>query len=313
MLSRRMPDLGALQMLRAVQLLGSFSAAGAELALTQQAVSSRMRALEKQIGMPLLIRSSAGSSLTEAGALVAEWAEEVLAAAERLDAGISSMRRERVRHLRIAASQTIAEHLIPQWLVTLRSLQGNAGLVPTIIELSVTNSAGVTSLLRAGHASLGFIESPRLPAGLAHATIGYDTLGVVVAPTHQWARRKQPLTAEELAETPLVTREVGSGTREALEAILKSQAPATVGVAPLLQLSTSAAVRSAITSGIAPGVLSTLAVQDDVALGRLVIVPTPQIDLRRPLTAVWRNETSALTPAARTLMSVASGTARLFE
>jgi DNA-binding transcriptional LysR family regulator len=300
-LNSRTPDLAALQMLVTVQELGSFSAAGAALALTQQAVSSRMRALEEQIGTPLLVRSSAGSTLTAAGALLAGWADEVLAAAERLNAGISSMRGENLRQLQVAASQTIAEHLVPQWLVTLRSLQGSAGVIPTVVELSVTNSAGVVSLVRAGKVSLGFIESPNLPSGLS----------VVVTPTHRWAHRRKPLTADELAGTPLVTREVGSGTREALETSLKSQAPNLTMVAPVLELSTSAAVRSAISAGIAPGVLSTLAVRDDLRLGRLVIVSTPHLDLRRPLTAIWRKNTAALTAPARALMSIASGNARL--
>jgi DNA-binding transcriptional LysR family regulator len=310
-LNSRTPDLAALQMLVTVQELGSFSAAGAALALTQQAVSSRMRALEEQIGTPLLVRSSAGSTLTAAGALLAGWADEVLAAAERLNAGISSMRGENLRQLQVAASQTIAEHLVPQWLVTLRSLQGSAGVIPTVVELSVTNSAGVVSLVRAGKVSLGFIESPNLPSGLSHTTVGYDALSVVVTPTHRWAHRRKPLTADELAGTPLVTREVGSGTREALETSLKSQAPNLTMVAPVLELSTSAAVRSAISAGIAPGVLSTLAVRDDLRLGRLVIVSTPHLDLRRPLTAIWRKNTAALTAPARALMSIASGNARL--
>jgi DNA-binding transcriptional LysR family regulator len=306
-----MPDLSALQMLQTVRELGTFSAAGAALALSQQAVSSRMRALEEQLGTPLLIRSSAGSTLTAAGVLVAGWADEVLAAAERLDAGIASMRSEAVRQLHVAASQTIAEHLVPQWLVTLRSLQGNAGAPATVVELSVTNSAGVVSLVRAGQVSLGFIESPILPHGLAHTTFGYDMLSVVVAPTHRWARRRKPLTVEELAGTPLVTREVGSGTREAWESILSNQAPESSRVPPLLELSTSAAVRSAIAAGTAPGVLSTLAIHDDLLLGRLVAVPTPRIDLRRTLTAIWRASTAQQTAPARALVSIACGHARL--
>ena len=69
-----------------------------------------------QIGSALLTRTPRGSTLTESGALVAGWAAEVLAAAERLDAGIASLRSDAARQLKVAASQTIAEHLLPLWL-----------------------------------------------------------------------------------------------------------------------------------------------------------------------------------------------------
>jgi molybdate transport repressor ModE-like protein len=306
MLSSRMPELTALQMICTVQRLGSFSAAGKALGLSQQAVSSRMRALEEVIGSPLLVRSPRGSSLTETGALIADWASDVLAAAERLDAGIASLRQDGIRQLRVVASQTIAEHLLPQWLVILRRQQEAGGTTPTLTEFTVTNSTSAAAVVRAGDADVGFIESPALPAGLASRTVRYDDMVVVVAPGHRWARRRTAITADELARTPLVTRERGSGTREALESILAEQAPESPTTAPIVELSTSAAVRSAIIAGTAPGVLSSLAVRDDLTLGRLVAIPTQQLSLRRPLTAIWRSGTVPPIGPARDLVAIAA-------
>ena len=306
MLSSRMPELTALQMFRTVQRLGSFSAAGKALGLSQQAVSSRMRALEELIGSQLLVRSPRGSSLTDTGALIADWASGVLAAAETLDAGIASLREEGTRQLRVVASQTIAEHLLPQWLVILRRQQEAAGATLTLTEFTVTNSATAAAVVRAGDADVGFIESPELPAGLASRTVRYDDMVVVVAPGHRWARRRQAITADELARTPLVTRERGSGTREALELILAEQAPESPMTAPLVELSTSAAVRSAIIAGTAPGVLSSLAVRDDLTLARLVAIPAQQLNLRRPLSAIWRSGAAPRVGPARDLVAIAA-------
>ncbi|MHB1235305.1 MAG: LysR family transcriptional regulator [Microbacteriaceae bacterium] len=297
MLSSRMPELTALQMLRLVHQTGSLSAAGKALGLSQQAVSSRMRALEKLAGSSLLERSPRGSTLTPTGALLADWAEDVLAAAERLDAGIASMRSGARRRLQVVASQTIAEHLLPQWLVLLRRHEESRGMTPALVELTVANSQSAAARVRAGDASLGFIESPNLPADLVCTTVQYDEMVVVVAPGHRWVRRRTPLTAEELASTPLVTRESGSGTRDALETILADRAPRTPIAQPLVELSTSAAVRSAIAAGTAPGVLSALAVRDDLQLHRLVAIPTLNLPLRRPLTAIWRTSTPPAGPA----------------
>lgn len=304
MLSSRMPDLIALQMLRSVHELGSVSAAGKALGLSQQAVSARMRALETQIGSPLLARTPRGSTLTATGALVIGWARAVLDAAELLDAAITVIRHDSAEKLRVVASQTIAEHLLPGWLVTLRGQQQARGEVPSAVELHVTNSRSSSAMVRSGEVDLGFIESPLLPAGLKSRRLRLDAMVVVVAPAHPWARRRRPLSPTELAQTPLVTRELGSGTREALETILAKQANGTVLADPAVELATSAAVRSAIAAAIAPGVLSTLAIEDDVALGRLITIPT-ELPLRRPLTAIWQSGNNPHNGPARDLVTIA--------
>jgi DNA-binding transcriptional LysR family regulator len=56
---------------------------------------------------------------------------------------------------------------------------------------------------------------------------------------------------------------------------------------PVLELSSSVAVRAAVVAGAGPAVMSRLAVADDVAAGRLRIVPIPELDLSRELRAIW--------------------------
>lgn len=305
MLSHHMPDLAALEMLAAVGDLGSLSATGKRLGISQQAVSSRMRALEAQTGFVLLVRTPRGSTLSEKGMLLSGWATEVLAAAHRLDAGIASIRSDILRHLNVVASQTIAEHLLPHWLVALRGQQESLGFIPTAVELRVSNSEAAIAAIRAGQADLGFIETPYVPEGLSHSIVQFDALTVVVAPGHSWARRRTPLTAAELAATPLVARELGSGTRESLTFAL-AKAGVESAVSPLVELGTTAAIRSAVAAGTAPGVLSGLAVRDDLALHRLVHVPVQGLDLRRSLTAIWKSGKYPPAGPARDLLSVAA-------
>ena len=120
-------DLGALRALREVGRHGSIAAAAAVLGVSQQALSARMRTLERAMGITLLARTPSGSHLTEQGRLIVGWAEDVLDAADRLEAGLRSIRSGVSHRLAIAASQTIAEHLVPHWLVELRSIeQGSA-------------------------------------------------------------------------------------------------------------------------------------------------------------------------------------------
>ena len=275
----RVPDLDTLSLLLEIAASGSLSRAGASRGLSQPAVSARVRGLERLVGFSVLTRSPRGSTLTPEGALLAEWARGVLAAADVLEAGIASLRSDHAARLRVAASLTVAEHLLPGWLVVLASTHPD-----TAVSLTAGNSDATAAAVLAGEADVGFIEGPDLPAGLSAQVVAIDRLVVVVAPAHPWAHRRRPVEAEELAATRLVHREPGSGTRTALERALAAFGAPTQ---PLLELSTSSGVRSAVIAGAGPAVLSDLAVHDDVAAGRLVQVPVSGVDLDRSLRAVW--------------------------
>ncbi|WP_328656636.1 LysR family transcriptional regulator [Streptomyces sp. NBC_00334] len=275
-LAHRVPDLGAMELLLAVARLGSLGGAARELGITQPAASSRVRSMERQLGVALVDRSPRGSRLTDAGVLVTDWARRIVEAAEAFDAGAQALRDRRDSRLRVAASMTIAEYLLPGWLVALR------GQLPdTAVSLLAGNSATVTERLLADDADLGFVEGLSVPSGLDSAVIGHDRLIVVTAPGHPWARRRRPLAAAELAATPLILRETGSGTRQVLDAALGGLAR------PLIELSSTTAVKAAAVGGAGPSVLSELAVGEELTTRRLVSVPVADVVLARDLRAVW--------------------------
>jgi DNA-binding transcriptional LysR family regulator len=281
-LSPYVPDLSSLELLLDVSSTTSIGAAARLHGISQQAASARLRNVEAQIGVPLLHRDVRGARLTAQGALVAEWAAKVLDVARELEGGIAALRADRRARIRVAASLTVAEHLLPGWLVALHAAQQAGGNGASSITLEATNSEHVAESVRAGRSDVGFIEGPEVPAGLRSRTVAIDALVVVVRPDHPWAHRRRPVTAAELAATALVSREVGSGTRRALEAAL--QLPQ---VDSALELTTTSAVREAVLAGAGPAVLSTLAVADSIATGRLVQVATTGIPLDRTLRAVW--------------------------
>jgi DNA-binding transcriptional LysR family regulator len=114
--------------------------------------------------------------------------------------------------------------------------------------------------------------------------VATDELVVVVPSGHPWSRRR--VGTEELARTPLVAREVGSGTRQAFERALAAVAPEGPAT-PALELSATTAVRSAVLAGAGPAVLSDLAVRDDLAARRLIRVPIEGLTLARQLRSIW--------------------------
>ncbi|GKQ34814.1 LysR family transcriptional regulator [Streptomyces sp. A012304] len=294
-LAHRVPDLGALELLLAVARLGSLGAAARELGITQPAASSRVRSMERQLGVALVDRSPRGSRLTDAGALVTDWARRIVEAAEAFDAGAQALRDRRDSRLRVAASMTIAEYLLPGWLLALRAERPD-----TAVSLHAGNSAAVAERLLSGEADLGFVEGLTVPSGLDSVVVAHDRLIVVVAPGHPWVRRRRALAASELASTPLILREKGSGTRQVLDAALGGLAR------PLIELSSTTAVKAAAVGGAGPAVLSELAVGDELALRRLVRVPVEGVRLARDLRAVWPTGHRPAGPA-RELLSLTRG------
>ncbi|NUO96576.1 MAG: LysR family transcriptional regulator [Nonomuraea sp.] len=291
-----LPDLDSLKLLVDVGVLGSLGQAAKAAGMAQPSASKRVAMLERRLGLPLLERTPRGSTLTAEGKMVAGWASQVLAAAEELMRAVEAVRHAEAAQLRVASSMTVAEYLVPRWLGELQNRE------PEIqVGLDVVNSSDVAARVLAEEVELGFVEGPSVPEGLDSRVVGTDRLVVVVAPGHPWARRRTVLRGAELAATPLVVREPGSGTRETLDVAFRSLHRAS----PRLELGSNSAVKGAAQAGAAPAVLSGYAVEADLATGRLVEIPLAGINLVRSLRAVWRRG-RALTGPAATLLAIAS-------
>ncbi len=293
-----LPPVVDLAILVATAEAGSVSAAARLLGLAQPNASRSLARLERRLGLTLLRRDTRGSALTADGAIIVDWAREVIEAHQRLVAGAAALRRGPANPLNVAASQTIAEELLPRWLTQLR-----AELPGVDAALTVANSAEVGRLIGTPHV-LGFVESPDLPQTITvpvtARTVATDRLVVVVWPDHPWARRTRPISVSELAGTPLVVREAGSGTRVSFE-----RAVADVELAePALELSSNAAVRVAVAAGAGPAVLSELAVRSAVESGLLRAVMVDGLVVERPLRAVWA-AAAPLSAAATRLVEIA--------
>ncbi len=294
-LSPHVPDLAAMDMLLSVARHGSMGRAAEEHGVTQPAVSSRIRRMERLLGVALIERTTHGSALTGAGSLVVEWARDVVESAAALERGVEALRGQAQARLRIAASMTVAEYLMPAWLMTAH--REDPGLA---IALELANSTEVARRVTTGQVDLGYVEGLPRTSGLRTTTIARDELLVVVARDHPWARTGARVTARDLAQTPLIQREPGSGTRWTLDRAMQ-QALGPVQLArPMMELTSTTAIKAAAQNGLAPAVISSLAVADSLELGHLVAVEVEGLDLHRTLQAVW--------PAGRPLL----GSARAF-
>jgi molybdate transport repressor ModE-like protein len=294
-MSRERPDVATLELLVGIDDRGSLGSASRALGIAQPNASRAIRQLERRLGMPLVERSPRGSTLTAQGTVIVHWAREVLADVERLLDAAAALRVERDAQLTVASSMTVAEYLLPGWLGNFRRLNPDVQ-----IHLDVLNSMQVFERVTDGSCDLGFVEGPSVPQHLNKVTVARDRLVVVVYPGHPWARRRRALTMAELAATPLLVREPGSGTRRTLDLALQEFDRA----GPLLELGSGAAIRTSVIGGIGPAVLSTLAIGDAVESGQLRLVEVEGLDLKRTLRAVWRPPRNVGGPAGALLKLV---------
>jgi DNA-binding transcriptional LysR family regulator len=276
---REWSDMTCLELLVAIREHGSIGGAAQSLGISQPNASRSLRRLERRTRIPLLVRSTRGTSLTQEGNVVADLALKVMAAADELDEQIGSLSPGRAAVLRIAASLTVAEYWLPEWLVAFGAMFRS---VET--ELSVVNSEVVMDSVADGEVDLGFIETSRVRSGLQRVEVCKDRMIVVVSPAHAWASRTGPIDPEELASAPLILREVGSGTREyTLRAFAERGINATVSAK---SFSSNSAVKVAAMAGMGPAILSERALRESVASGQLVECVVDGVDLERTLSAV---------------------------
>lgn len=296
MLAGDAPDLAALEMLCSVAELGSLGRVARERQVSQPAVSMRMRQLESRLGLTLLERGPSGTRLTPVGERVAAASRRVLGEVGALLATVSGARAEAGARLRLAASLTVAASLLPEWIETLRAAEPSLSL-----SVEVANSAVVLERVSGGIADIGFVEGrEHSEQGLESLTIRDDRLVLVVSREHPWARRRRPVTGEELARSELLVREEGSGTREVLEDALRPWGR----VSSRIELGSIETILGAVRRGRAPTVLSRLSVAEHLAAGSLVEVATSGVELTRRFRAVWLAG-HRLSPLARHLLRLA--------
>ncbi|NNN22505.1 MAG: LysR family transcriptional regulator [Acidimicrobiales bacterium] len=278
-LSDPVPDLQSLDLLRSVAKLGSIRQAARVHNISQPAASMRLRNLEKVLGLKLMDRLKGGAQLTASGEAISQWSEEVVDSMVRLLAGASAISVTEKPKLTIVASMTVAEYLIPTWLVQLKVHMPDA-----VVLLKVGNSDFVKTSISKSGGDIGFVEGVSKLEGFDSKVIQKDELSVFIAPTHPWAKRKHKLSALELARTPLVIREKGSGTREVIENALGAMG---LGITSTVEMGSTTSIKSAVLEGNVPGILSKLALKNEIDDGSALLVPVEDLNLMRNIRAIW--------------------------
>lgn len=205
--SRLRLNLRQLEVFVATARAGSTRAAAERLARSQSAASTALAELEAALGKPLFDRIGRRLVLNENGRTLLPRAAAMLDDATELQHLLSG---EQAAPLRVAASFTIGEYLLPE-----RVAQWKATHPDSHLRMRVSNTDDVIDAVARFEADIGFVEGARTHPDLLLRPWLSDELAVFAAPTHPLAGRT--VSVEQLRSASWVVREPGSGTREATD------------------------------------------------------------------------------------------------
>ncbi|MBZ6075666.1 LysR family transcriptional regulator [Microvirga puerhi] len=269
-------NLHLLRLFDAVARHQSFSRAAEALHVSQPAVSKGVRELEAQLGSPLLERGPGGVRPTEAGLLLLSHARTVFSAEQAAEEALDALRGLRRGTLRIGASTTIATHFLPPLLGAFHRANPEVDL-----RLTSANTVTIAGLLTQRELDVAMVEGPLDSGEIIVQPWREDELVFIAAATHPLASRAAPLPLDALADETIVLREPGSGTRDIAQSAL-----ARAGFIPrrIFEVSGNEVIARIVASGLGIGIVSSVVVADQVALGRLKQLSISGVILRRSLT-----------------------------
>lgn len=264
--------LHQLRTFRAVAEQLSFSAAASELRLSQPSVSYQVKELEEALGVSLLDRLGKRVRLTEAGEILYGYAQRTLNLLDEAALVMEQLRGIERGSLRVGASPTVGVYLIPLALGAFKRHHPQLA-----VSLEIGNRGRLEERLRAGALDLAVMSGPFNDPDLESAPFMDDELVLVVPAGHPLASRES-LSLRDFKAENFLMREVGSGTRLAVEqAARKANVTLNVG----MELGSNGAIKHAVEAGLGVAVLSRHAIELERREGGLVVVEVAGFPVRR--------------------------------
>jgi len=286
-------DLWQLQIFCKVIELASFSKAGQAIHLSQPTVSSHIKDLEMHIGCPLIDRLARRAVPTKAGELLHAYALRLLALRDETETALAEYQNHYKGRLQIGGSTIPGGYLLP------KIIGGFNQVYPDIrISLMIGDSSGIVEKTLAGKIEMGVVGARFSERHLYETALTNDTLKLIVPPDHQWFDRAS-IAIDALRQEPMIVRETGSGTLEALKNAFNAKDLHLHDQFHIVaEIGSTAGVIAGIKSGLGVSILSTKAIEDDLKHQTLAALDIEGIDLQRQFYLV-SDQRRTLSPLAR--------------
>jgi LysR family transcriptional regulator, transcriptional activator of the cysJI operon len=269
---------------------GSFSAAAAELRISQPAISKHIAELEHALGLKLVERARRDGALTRAGDFVADHLLRAESLLVQAGLGAAQFRKSGSGLVAVAASSLTGTYLLPEIIAEFQHSQPG---VRVTLELGTAEQA--IELLRLHRAELGFVAGAvGAPEIESEPLLQYEV--VIVGKSALVPRRP---SRDNLEKLTWISRQEGSATRTSSDAGL-----AQLGFVPQrrLELPSNEALVYALKKGYGIAAISRYVVAAELSTGSLAVIHLPGWNVRN-IVSVLRVRDAKLTPSADRLQA----------
>ncbi len=266
----------------------SFSRAAKSLFISQPSVSYQVRELESELHVELFSQAGRRISLTQAGHILHDYAQQVERLLEDAVLALQELRGLERGTLRVGASTTAGIYVLPEILGAFKHAH------PKIeVRLEIGNWQQVQSRLLENQLDLVVAGEPSQQPQLAVEPLMPNQLVAVAAPDHPLARQRA-ISLERLTEEGFIIREAGSGTRSTIEKLLAERG-ITLSVA--MELGSNGAIKQAVAAGLGVAILSRPALTLELETQRLVVLDVEGFPVHRTWNIVYRRAGHLSIPA----------------
>ncbi len=261
----------------AVARLLSYTRAAEELGCQQPTVSALVAELERATQLTLLEQWGRQLALTDEGRELYTHAQEVIAAADEArrsmeEAAPVTGEIAKGVPLRVAGDTTVGTYVLPSLMGVFHQRRPDV-----VLNLRVANRAAVRAALLAGEVDLAIAGRPPAVDGLVVEPFLDNLLVAIASPEHVLAGQSR-IALARLAEEVFLMREVGSGTRAAVEELFEVWGiPLQIGMV----LGHVEAIKRAVAAGLGVSVLSEMAVRREIRSGMLAMLDVEHFPMRR--------------------------------
>jgi DNA-binding transcriptional LysR family regulator len=281
-------NLHHLRLFAAVVDHGGFTKAAAALDLSQPAISKSLNELERQLHLKLLERGSRSATLTPAGLVLYARARELFGVERAAERELRELRGLKRGLLRIGASATIANYVLPAILARFHRRHPRVHM-----RVSSANSRAVVQLLLEAQVDVALVEGPVADARIEVRPWRDDALIVVAPPDHPLVG-EQPIEPTALAGQTFLVRKRESGVRTIATRALARHG---VRLRDTIRVGGTTAIKQAVAAGLGLAFVSRAAAADQLALGRIMALEVHGLEIRRTLAELRMRGRPASGPA----------------
>jgi|NGEPerStandDraft_6_1074524.scaffolds.fasta_scaffold99267_1 DNA-binding transcriptional LysR family regulator len=269
---------------------GSLSGAAAQLHLTGPAIAQQLRQLQQTVQLPLLERGPGGQRPTEAGRVLLDTytrlTAELASCEEELD-GLRAARSGRVTAGAVSTAKYFAPHILAAYQ------RAHPGVR---ISLKIGNRDEVLSQLETYAVDLAIMGRPPGELDVEQHVFGEHPYVIVAAPAHPLVGISR-VPFEQIAAESLLVRELGSGTRQHLDALFERT---DLQPSISMEITSNETIKQAVIAGLGIALISAHTIAAEIHDGRLAVLDVQGLPIQRHWLVV-RMARRAITPATRAL------------